>query len=66
MSKNKLRIERIEREITSDLGKMPPQLGLLLKSVIFPQLKSVPDAAEADMREAVRHIVRTLEEVFEL
>lgn len=63
---NKERIERVEKEIGEDLGQLPGAVGMMLKSVILPQLKSVPDHAAQDMRKSVAHIIEVLKKAFDL
>lgn len=66
MKTPKERFEAVERQIDEDLGTMPGMTGTLIKTVLLPQLKSVPDTELATVRKAVRHIVAVLQEAFEL
>ncbi|NMP24042.1 hypothetical protein [Sulfobacillus harzensis] len=63
---NQQRIEMIEKEVGEDLGKLPAGMGMLLKTVVFPQLKTVPDTELPAVREAVAHIILMLKKAFDL
>lgn len=65
-SRNRDRIDLVEQRIGGDLKSLPGPVGMMLKSVILPQLRAVPDEAAEDMRRAVAHIIEILKEAFEL
>lgn len=63
---NKQRIEFIEKAIGNDLSQLPGGIGMMLKTVVLPQLKSVPDSEQHKVREAVGHIIEVLTRAFDL
>ncbi|AEW05206.1 hypothetical protein Sulac_1710 [Sulfobacillus acidophilus DSM 10332] len=62
---NKERLEELEKRI-GDVRGLPGGIGMMLKSIVIPQLKTVPESEAHKVREAVRHIVETLKDVFDV
>lgn len=58
------KIDQVEKELTA--VKVAGPLDAILRAVLLPQLRGLPDAAEADVRQGVREIVAALTRIFEL
>ncbi|POB11434.1 hypothetical protein [Sulfobacillus sp. hq2] len=60
----KEKFDRLEKELEGE--SMHPMVDAVLKNVVIPQLKSVPDAEAHKVKAVVRRIVKTLQDVFEV
>lgn len=60
----KAKFDRLEKELDGEA--MHPMIDAVLRNIVIPQLKSVPEAEAYKVKSVVRKIVKTLEEVFEL
>ena len=65
MSEIKTKLDRLEQELKNGpkIGGMADQM---LHAVIIPQLRASAKSDAGKFKEAVKHIVQTLTEIFEL
>ncbi|WP_020374109.1 hypothetical protein [Sulfobacillus thermosulfidooxidans] len=60
----KEKFEALEKEIDGET--MHPMIDAVLRKIVIPQLKTVPESEAKRVKETVRKIVETLKDVFEL